>query len=78
MPRASRVTGVTVAQEWSHDARELPARCVEVERSWSIQAQANWYDFSVSANGLPSWLRRFAGRLENGRAGLSDPGLAQR
>jgi phospholipase C len=26
-----------------------------------------WYDISLSLNGQPSWRRRFAGHLENGR-----------
>ncbi|HET6340077.1 MAG TPA: phospholipase C, phosphocholine-specific [Polyangiales bacterium] len=54
---------------------ELPARCVGVEHSWSVQPHANWYDFSVSVDALPGWSRRFAGRLENGRDGFSDPAL---
>ncbi|MDU3293440.1 MAG: hypothetical protein E7E29_17125, partial [Pseudomonas aeruginosa] len=33
------------------------------------------YDFSVSAQGSDSFLRRFSGRMEDGRSGFSDPGM---
>jgi len=46
-----------------------------VERRWSLRESANWYDFSVSAEALPGWSQRFAGRLEDGRDGFSDPAL---
>lgn len=32
-----------------------------------------WYDFSVSIENHPSFLRRYAGRLENGKASRTDP-----
>ena len=35
-----------------------------------------WYDFSVTASGAPGFLRTFAGRVENGEPGLSDPAMA--
>jgi phospholipase C len=45
---------------------------------WSLRRSARWYDFSARVLGLPSFLRRFAGRVENGRDGLSDPALGGR
>lgn len=33
----------------------------------------NWYDFSVTIAGADPFLRRFAGRVETGRNGFSDP-----
>jgi phospholipase C len=49
---------------------------VTVEQRWDIAGNGNWYDFTVSGENFE---RRFAGRLENGRASLSDPamGLSQ-
>jgi phospholipase C len=42
---------------------------------WSVTASGFWYDFSVSSPSLPGWSRRFAGRVEIGRHGISDPAL---
>ncbi|MDF3849465.1 MULTISPECIES: phosphocholine-specific phospholipase C [Achromobacter] len=43
------------------------------EHHWSIAESGNWYDFTVTAEGFE---RRFAGRMENGRHGVSDPAMA--
>ena len=32
-----------------------------------------WYDFSVTIAGAEGFLRRFAGRVETGKSGFSDP-----
>ncbi|MBL8300986.1 MAG: phospholipase C, phosphocholine-specific [Rhodanobacteraceae bacterium] len=40
---------------------------------WNLPAQQRWYDLSLSSDHDPRWLRRLAGHLENGRAGVSDP-----
>lgn len=32
-----------------------------------------WYDLTVRLNGEAGWLRRFAGRIETGKASISDP-----
>jgi phospholipase C len=56
----------------------LPAQCRGVRRSWSSAEHANWYDFSVRVDSLPDWSRRFAGHLENGKDGFSDPTLGRR
>ncbi|GHF06525.1 phosphocholine-specific phospholipase C [Streptomyces morookaense] len=34
-----------------------------------------WYDLSVSCDTDPGFLRRFAGHVENGEPGVSDPGI---
>ena len=46
-----------------------------IEASWPISASGFWYDFNVRCPALPGWSRRFAGRLETGKHGLSDPAL---
>ena len=33
----------------------------------------HWYDFSVTIGGEERYLRRFAGRVETGQSGFSDP-----
>ena len=53
--------------------RVAPGR--RVEHSWSLRKSAHWYDFSVTADELPGFERRFAGRVETGKHGLSDPAL---
>lgn len=45
---------------------------------WSLRRSARWYDFTARVLGMPSFLRRFAGRVETGRDGLSDPALGGR
>jgi phospholipase C len=35
-----------------------------------------WYDFSVTIAGVDRYLRRYAGRVETGKAGFSDPAMA--
>jgi phospholipase C len=37
-----------------------------------LEAQRYWYDYSAESG---SWMRRFAGRLETGRHGVSDPAM---
>ncbi|MGW9213590.1 phosphocholine-specific phospholipase C [Embleya sp. NPDC055664] len=54
-------------------AKVLPANG-EFEFRWQTGKQANWYDVSVTVAEDPSFNRRYAGHLENGRAGTSDPG----
>jgi phospholipase C len=35
-----------------------------------------WYDFSVTVAGAGQYLRRYAGRVETGKSGFSDPAMA--
>ncbi|MFC0402127.1 phosphocholine-specific phospholipase C [Paraburkholderia rhizosphaerae] len=44
-----------------------------VSKSWLVAANGNWYDFSVTVDTQPAFLRRFAGRIENGHDLISDP-----
>jgi phospholipase C len=51
----------------------------EVEHHWQLRKSANWYDFSVMSDAIGGYERRFAGRMETGKHGFSDPagGTAQ-
>jgi phospholipase C len=40
---------------------------------WNLQTSGDWYDFTVSSGNFE---RRFAGRVESGRPGVSDPAMA--
>jgi phospholipase C len=58
------------------------------DRSMRLEAGANrsivlrlggthqWYDFGVTVAGEGRYLRRFAGRVETGKPGFSDPAMA--
>jgi phospholipase C len=41
--------------------------------NWNLAASGNWYDFTVQASNFE---RRFAGRMESGQHGISDPAMA--
>jgi phospholipase C len=43
------------------------------EQHWPLANSGNWYDFTLSA---PNLVRRFAGRVETGAPGISDPAMA--
>jgi phospholipase C len=34
-----------------------------------------WYDLTVTSHASSTFLRRFAGHVENGRPGVSDPAI---
>lgn len=44
-------------------------------QTWPVDKSAGWYDLTLTAAGHDTWLRRFAGRLENGRDLTSDPAM---
>jgi phospholipase C len=40
-----------------------------------VREWGNWYDFSVRVSGQPEFLRRMAGRMEDGKPSISDPAM---
>ncbi len=42
-------------------------------RTLDLAGSRRWYDLTVTADADPAFLRRFAGHVENGRPGVSDP-----
>ncbi|MCJ2177821.1 phosphocholine-specific phospholipase C [Novosphingobium album (ex Hu et al. 2023)] len=40
-----------------------------------LAATQGWYDLTVTAKNDPAFLRRFAGKVDDGRDGLTDPGI---
>ncbi len=42
----------------------------------NLKRSLRWYDFSVTIAGADMFLRRYAGRVETGQPGFSDPGMA--
>jgi phospholipase C len=51
---------------------ELP-RDGRIKERLPLRASARWYDVTIRSSSFPGWSNRFAGRLENGRHGFSDP-----
>ena len=47
----------------------------QAERHWKLKNSGYWYDFVVTCDADPAFSRRFAGRLETGRHGVSDPAM---
>ena len=47
-----------------------------IEDSWSVDETYGWYDLSVTCDQSAAFLRRLAGRVENGKPRLSDPATA--
>jgi phospholipase C len=45
----------------------------EIAIALPLERSFGWYDFSVRAAGAEAFLRRFAGRAENGKSRFSDP-----
>ena len=42
-----------------------------------LSGSFGWYDFSVTSETDPKWLRRVAGHVETGRASRTDPMLGR-
>jgi phospholipase C len=55
---------------WTLDA--YPFEIVSLP--WNLANSSSWYDFTVLA---PAFERRFAGRMETGQPGFSDPAMGQ-
>ncbi|TBO55725.1 DUF756 domain-containing protein, partial [Streptomyces kasugaensis] len=46
-----------------------------VRKPVDLRAGKRWYDLTVVSDTDPAFLRRFAGHVENGRPGVSDPAI---
>ncbi|GGS05367.1 MULTISPECIES: phosphocholine-specific phospholipase C [Streptomyces] len=47
-----------------------------VRQTVSLAASKRWYDLTVTSDADPAFLRGFAGHVENGQPGVSDPAIA--
>jgi phospholipase C len=43
----------------------------------NLTRSRRWYDFTVEAEGRNTFMRRYAGRVENGEEGVSDPAMGR-
>lgn len=76
--RGSQTGVITVTP--NHKFLDLGVRTITVppgrggiEVEFSLKSSANWYDFTASS---ANFERRFAGRMETGEDGISDPAMA--
>ncbi|MFI6034552.1 phosphocholine-specific phospholipase C [Streptomyces sp. NPDC051315] len=66
-----------VADGYGGRTRTVEVRVGAVlRRTVDLRASRRWYDLTVTSAADPSFLRRFAGHVENGRPGVSDPAIA--
>jgi phospholipase C len=54
--------------------RDIPAG-QQAEWRWPLGPSHHWYDFTLRLDGHAGYARRFAGRLETGADGVSDPAM---
>jgi phospholipase C len=67
---------LTVTNAYGGDPKRLTvARGATVTHSVPLTNSRRWYDVTVTASGAPDFVRRFAGKVETGAAGLSDPAI---
>ncbi len=46
-----------------------------LSETWSLADSGAWYDFEITVAEWSGWRRRVAGRVETGRASVSDPAM---
>ncbi len=47
----------------------------EVRELWPLTQSDHWFDLTVTLVGAPEFARRFAGKVETGKSGRTDPGI---
>ncbi|MFE2160022.1 phosphocholine-specific phospholipase C [Streptomyces lydicus] len=65
---------VTQAYGGAHETFAVRAGAT-VKHAFDLRASKRWYDLSVTSDTDKTFLRRFAGHVENGRPGVSDPAI---
>jgi phospholipase C len=66
-----------IANAYDGRARTLAVRPgATVHHTVGLARSRRWYDVTVTSETDPAFLRRFAGHVENGRPGVSDPAIA--
>ncbi|WP_419993834.1 phosphocholine-specific phospholipase C [Streptomyces boninensis] len=68
---------LTVANAYGGAKKTLTVKPgATVKHTVDLRGSKSWYDVSVTSAADGSWLRRFAGHVETGASGVSDPALA--
>jgi phospholipase C len=47
----------------------------KIKKLISLQSSYNWYDLEIIVNGYNTYVRNYAGRVENGQHGFTDPSI---
>ncbi|MGW1273667.1 phosphocholine-specific phospholipase C [Streptomyces sp. NPDC002491] len=77
--RGSGTVELRVADGYGRPATTVRVRPGAVlRRTVDLRASRRWYDLTVTSAADPAFLRRFAGHVENGRPGVSDPAIVTR
>ncbi|EGX55804.1 phospholipase C [Streptomyces zinciresistens K42] len=72
--RSAAGTLLRIADAYAGRATTVTVRPgATVRRTIGLAAGRRWYDLTVTADGDPAFRRGFAGHVENGRPGVSDP-----
>jgi phospholipase C len=69
---------VSVAANAYYDSapqRQQAAPGQQVQWRWLLAESHDWYDFTLRVEGVAASAQRFAGRMETGRDGVSDPAM---
>ncbi|MEU9499916.1 phosphocholine-specific phospholipase C [Streptomyces sp. NPDC048196] len=67
---------LTVTNAYGGAAQTYPVRAgATVKHEIDLRASKRWYDLSVTSDTDKTFLRRFAGHVENGQVGVSDPAI---
>ena len=67
---------LTVANAYGGASETYPVRAgATVKKPLDLRASKRWYDLSVTSDTDKTFLRRFAGHVENGEPGVSDPAI---
>ncbi|MGP4007157.1 phosphocholine-specific phospholipase C [Streptomyces sp. 4N124] len=74
--KGSATVELKVANGYSgRTQRFVVRRGATVRHSFDLGASGQWYDLTVTSASDSAFLRRFAGRVETGRPGVSDPAV---
>src|SRR5262249_2507348 len=71
----------TVALDEHYPTSGLRTRTVrvapgaEAREQWVLAKSDHWFDFLVTLADAPDFVRRFAGKIETGKPGRTDPGI---
>jgi phospholipase C len=47
----------------------------EAHEHWPLLKSDHWFDFLITLKGTSNFVRRFAGKIETGKPGRTDPGI---
>ncbi|WP_411143898.1 phosphocholine-specific phospholipase C [Streptomyces sp. x-80] len=74
--RGSTACRLTVTDAYGGKSHTYTVRAgATIRKPVDLRAGKRWYDLTVVSDRDPAFLRRFAGHVENGRPGVSDPAI---